>query len=294
MNKLIFIFLILITSISCNNKKEKSDAYGNFDATDYIISSEVNGKIVELNLIEGQVLTKDEVIGLIDTQIIHLQKEQLIAQRNAISSQFSGVVAQVEVYEEQKRVLEKEKERIVKLLAESASTQQQLDNVEGQISVIDMQIAMVKTQNSSLFNQIDAYDLQVQQIEIQIQKSILKSPEDATVLEKYVEKNEMSTLGKPLYKLANMIDMKLTVYIDGSQLSQIKLGQKVQVLIDKNEDEYSELEGEIIQISDNAEFTPKIIQTKEERVNLVYAVKILVKNDGTLKIGMPGEVNFSL
>jgi HlyD family secretion protein len=292
MNKSILIIIIFFGLVSCNKKSEKSDAYGNFEATDIIISSEVNGKILELNLEEGQLLAKDEIIGLIDTSILYLQKKQLIAQKSAISSQFSGIIAQVNVYEEQKRVLEKEKDRIEKLLKDSAATQQQLDNVEGQISVLEKQIAMVKTQNSALFSQIDAYNLQIEQVDIQIQKSVIKSPEEATVLEKYVEKNEMATLGKPLYKLANMTDMKLTVYIDGSQLSTIKSGQKVQVLIDKNEDELSDLEGEIIQISDEAEFTPKIIQTKKERVNLVYAIKILVKNDGTLKIGMPGEVNF--
>lgn len=292
MKKISIIFLSFIALISCNKNEQKSDAYGNFEATEITISSESAGKIIMLDLEEGEQLQENQLIGVIDTATLFLTKQQAVAQRDAISSQFIGIIAQVEVYEEQKRVLEKEEKRISELLKDSAATQQQLDEITGQISVIDKQITMAKTQNSSVFSQVEAYDLQIEQLDLQIEKSKIYSPIKGTVLEKYIEKSEMAILGKPLFKIADLSNMKLTVYVDGTQISNIKLNQKVKVLADKNEEEFYEFEGEIIWIASEAEFTPKIIQTKEERVNLVYAVKILVENDGTLKIGMPGEVIF--
>jgi HlyD family secretion protein len=179
------------------------------------------------------------------------------------------------------------------LLKDEAATQKQLDDINSQIDVFDKQIKSIEVQNSTVFNELKAMEKQIEQIDDQINRSVLKSPVTGTVLEKYAEQYELAIMGKPIYKIANLSKLELRVYISGSQLNKIKLRQKVNVLIDENAEENKKLKGEITWISEQSEFTPKIIQTKEERVNLVYAVKISVKNDGSLKIGMPGEVLFN-
>ncbi len=151
----------------------------------------------------------------------------------------------------------------------------------------------VRTQNAGVLSELDSYTKQIEQIQDQLSKCLLINPVNGTILEKYVEPFEMATIGKALYKIANLSTLELRVYVDGSQLSSIKIGQKVKVFIDKSQDENHQLEGEISWISSQAEFTPKIIQTKKERVNMVYAVKVRVTNDGSLKIGMPGEIKFN-
>jgi len=182
--------------------------------------------------------------------------------------------------------------RIINLLKDSAATQKQADAVIGKINVLDRQIEQVKTQNKSLFNQLKVFDIQKEILDNLIRKSEIINPVNGTVLTKYAEKNEITLPGKPLYKIADLSEMKLRAYISGNQLSSIKIGQKIKVFIDTNENQMKEYEGIVSQISNEAEFTPKIIQTKDERVNLVYSIIIKVKNDGNLKIGMPGEVRF--
>ena len=168
-----------------------------------------------------------------------------------------------------------------------------LDDITSQIDVLAKQIQSIEVQNATVLNELKAMEMQIAQINDQINRSILKNPIDGTVLEKYAEPYEIAMMGKPLYKIADLSKLELRVYVSGAQLSQIKLGQKVTVLIDKNAKENEKLDGKIMWIAARSEFTPKVIQTKEERVNLVYAVKILVDNDGGLKIGMPGEVLFN-
>ncbi|RLD48828.1 MAG: HlyD family secretion protein [Bacteroidetes bacterium] len=293
MSKSILISIIGILFLSsCGNENDKADAYGNFEATEIIISSETAGKIIKFPINEGQKLTDNQFICLIDTSDIFLKKEVLTAQKNALASKYSDILAQVKVFEEQKKVIEIEMNRINNLLKDSAATQKQADDIKGKINVLDRQIEQVKTQNKSLFNQLKVFDIQKEIINNQIRKSEIVNPVKGTVLTKYAEENEITLPGKPLYKIADLSEMKLRAYVSGKQLSSIKIGQKIKVFIDTNENQMKEYEGIVSQISNEAEFTPKIIQTKDERVNLVYSIIIKVKNDGDLKIGMPGEVRF--
>ncbi len=286
------IIALLFLFSGCNKNNNSSDAFGNFEATEILVSAESNGKILVLNIEEGGLLKNDSVIALIDTTLLSLQKEQVLAQKNAVSSKVANILSQIKVLEEQKKTLLVEKNRVEKLLAQEAATQQQLDNINGQINVIEKQIEQVKTQNSSVLNELDVFDKQIDVINEQILRCSVKNPINGVVLEKYVECGEITAAGKPLYKIANLTEMFLRAYVSGAQLNEIKIGQEVTVKFDLNETENKEITGIVSWISSEAEFTPKIIQTKEERVNLVYAVKVKVTNDGSLKNGMPGELLF--
>jgi HlyD family secretion protein len=286
-------FIIAIAMLSaCSGNKNKSDAYGTFESTEVTISTESAGKLIFFRTDEGQELKKGDTIALIDTVQLALKRDELIAQKKSTSDKSDNVTAQINVIEEQKKTSQVEKNRLEKLFKDGAATQQQLDEINGVIAVYDKQILSVKTQNAPVLNEVAAYVKQIAQLNDQIRRSLIINPDDGTVLTKYAEAGEVVTLGKPLYKIADLSDIYLRIYVSGSQLPQIKLGQKVKVLVDKNENENKEYEGIITWVSSSSEFTPKIIQTKEERVNLVYAVKVKVKNDGTLKIGMQGEVKF--
>lgn len=284
--------LIAIVLASCNGTNDLSDAYGNFEVDDIIVSAEANGKLLQLNVEEGKVLKANMLVALIDTVDYELKRKQLKAQKQAISSQIQNIQSQIDVQEQQKKNLLIDQDRIEKLLKDGAATKKQLDDINGQIDLVNSQIESIKTQNVSIISELEVVNTQISQVEESINKCNIKNPIEGIVLEKYAEANEITTFGKPLYKIANMNEMILRIYISGAQLPQIKLGQEVEVLIDKDDESDTKLKGVISWISASAEFTPKIIQTKEERVNMVYAVKVVVKNDGSLKIGMPGEVNF--
>lgn len=285
---LIFI-IIIITACSSNNNK--SDAYGNFEVTEIIVSSEANGKILSFKIEEGELLKADETVGLIDTVKLNLQKQQLIDTQKAIASKLEIISAQIEVQKQQKANLMIDKNRLAKLFKDGAATQQQLDKINGSLDLIEKQILSIKTQKAGIFDEIQAIGKQIDQVEESLKNCYIKNPVSGTVLSKFVEQGEITVFGKPLYKIADLTELKLKVYVSGAQLPNINIGQKVEVLIDKNEKSDRKLEGEVCWISTSAEFTPKTIQTKKERVNLVYAVKVRVKNDGSLKIGMPGEIN---
>jgi HlyD family secretion protein len=215
-----------------------------------------------------------------------------MAEKKAASNKTDNITSQIKVIEEQIKTAQVDKARLEKLFKDGAATQQQLDDINGMLAVYEKQISSIKTQNEPILNELNSYDKQIAQVSDQIKRSYIINPVNGTVLTKYSEANEIVTIGKALYKIADLDYIYLRVYVSGSQLPSLKLEQKIKVLVDKNEKENKEYEGTISWISANAEFTPKIIQTKEERVNLVYAVKVKVKNDGTLKIGMPGEVKF--
>ena len=295
MKKIIIPLLaISIFIASCTKKDKLSDAYGNFEAVETIVSAEASGKILRFNVEEGQVLEQDAVVGYIDTVQLHLKKLQISEQKKIVSTKFKNISTQVAVLEEQKRVNLREKARIERLLKDEAATGKQLDDINGVIDVLNKQIASIKSQDETTKQEVKGYDVQAEQIVDQISKSSIINPVSGTVVMKLVEESEVVTFGKPLYKIADLSIMELRVYVSGAQLPEIKLGQKVKVLIDNGANDFRTLEGVISWISDKAEFTPKIIQTKEERVNLVYAVKVKVKNDGSLKIGMPGEIIFNV
>jgi len=287
--KILNISLISIILSSCNSNSDLADGYGNFEAVETTISAESNGKLLKFSVKEGEVLEKGAVVGYIDTIQLALNIEQLAASKNVISSKSKGVISQISVLKSQLQTAHISKKRTENLIAANAGTQKQLDDINGKIDVINQQIISIETQNATILNELKSIDVQIKQIEDQIHKSILTNPVKGTVLVKYAEPNEITSFGKPLFKIADLSTMQLRVYISETQLASIKIGQNVTVKIDADES-MKQYEGIITWVASEAEFTPKIIQTKEERVNLVYAVKIDVKNDGSLKIGMPGEM----
>lgn len=282
----LLIFINLFTS--CKNN-EKADGYGNFEATEITVSAENSGKLMQFNVEEGQMLKKGDYLGFIDTIPLSLKREQLLAQKTIIHSKSGSVLSQINVLNAQLKTAIINKNRIENLISENAGTQKQLDDINGEINVIQKQIKSVESQNSPVINELESIDVQLKQVEDLLQKSKIINPVKGTVLVKYAEVNELVSFGKPLYKIADLSTMELRVYVSETQLSNIKIGQEVTVKIDEG-DAMKNFKGNITWIASEAEFTPKIIQTKEERVNLVYAVKIDVKNDGSLKIGMPAEM----
>jgi len=302
------IWIIAVSLAACNSNKEKFDASGTFEADEVIVSSELNGKILSFDVDEGSVLKKDSTVGTIDAVNIALQKEQVEANIASLREKTSDVNPQVKLLQEQLTVqqaqlsnLEYEKKRIENLLKEDAATGKQLDDINYQVDAlqkqmnvtqqqINVQKSNVSTQNRSILSEGKPLAKNIAMLEEQLSKSRIINPVAGTVLTKYAEAGEITAAGKALYKIADLSVITLRAYITGTQLSQVKLGQQVKVLVDDGKNKYKELTGTITWISDKAEFTPKTIQTKDERANLVYAVKIKVKNDGFLKIGMYGEV----
>lgn len=305
------IWILALSLAACSNNNEKFDASGTFEADEVIVSSELNGKILTFNLDEGSVLKKDSVVGTIDAVNIALQKEQVEANIASLKEKTSDVTPQVKLLQDQLTVqqsqlenLQHEKKRIENLLKEDAATAKQLDDInyqvdalQKQMNVTQQQISVQKsniaTQNRSVLSEGKPLAKNIALLEEQLSKSKIVNPVQGTVLTKYAEAGEITTAGKALYKIADLSVITLRAYITGTQLSEIKLGQQVTVLVDAGKDKYREFTGTITWISDKAEFTPKTIQTKDERANLVYAIKIKVKNDGYLKIGMYGEVKLN-
>ena len=277
---------------ACNQNGNESDAYGNFEATEYMISAENSGQIINLNIEEGDVFTQAKQVGIIDTIQLFLQREQLKAQKNAVASGIKNILSRIAIYQQQISILNRDKVRIDQMFTDGAATSKQVDDVDGGIQIAEKQIQSVKTENTKVFAELESLDRKIDALNDLIQKSKIIVPQAATVLEKYREPYEMVNTGTPLFKLADLRTLDLRVYISGNQISAIKIGQIVTVLIDKNKEENYSLKGKVTWVSSQSEFTPKIIQTKEERVKLVYAVKVKVTNDGRLKIGMPGEIRF--
>ena len=285
--------LITLTAITvltaCNNSGGKADGYGNFEATEITVSAENTGKLMTFNIHEGAVIEHDELIGHIDTIPLHLKKEQLLVQKDVIKATSKSVLSQITVLEAKLKTANINKTRIENLIKDNAGTQKQLDDIDGEIAVLKNSIRSVEIQNAPVVNELKSIVVQNQLINDQIKKSRIQNPIKGTVLSKYVEPGEIVSFGKPLYKIANLSTMELRVYVSEIQLARVKIGETVMVKID-DQDGMKTYDGKISWIASEAEFTPKIIQTKEERVALVYAVKVRVKNDGGLKIGMPAEM----
>jgi HlyD family secretion protein len=307
-----FLLLVVLTIIAaCNRNTMHSDATGTFEADEVIVSAEVPGKILTLNVDEGSQLSKDSIVGTIDAKNLALQKEQVDASIHALAAKTSDINPQMKLMEDQLQVqlsqlktLEREKTRTENLLKQDAATAKQLDDINAQIDVLNKQIAVtrqqivvnrsnVTTQNRGILSEAAPLKKRAAQLEDQLDRSNIVNPINGNVLAKYAEAGEVVTAGKALYKIADLSYVNLRAYITGDMLPQVKLGQKVNVLIDQGKNDFKTYEGTIIWIADKAEFTPKTIQTKEERANLVYAIKVKVKNDGFLKIGMYGEVQLT-
>ncbi len=292
MKKLQIIALILLALGACKSGEQKSDAYGNFEAVETIVSSEMAGKLLLMEVKQGDMLEPGKLIAQIDTTELVLKKLQTKAQLAASETKKQNVTAQINVFKEQKKNVLITQQRIAKMFAEKAATQQQVDDINGQMNVLDKQISATNTQFQLIGSEMDVIKRQLDIFDEQLTKCRIISPISGTILETYLENGELATPGKPVLKMADLGSLELKVYVSGAQLSSVKLGNEAKVLIDSGSKEMHTLSGKITWISSESEFTPKIIQTKEERVKLMYGVKILVPNDGSLKIGMPGEVVF--
>lgn len=281
---------------ACNDNKVSFDASGSFEAEETIISSEATGTIKLLSIEEGQTLEAGQVIGYVDSVQLYLKKRQLEAQVIAILGKKPNIDVQVSALQEQLRIAEGERTRVANLVEGDAATSKQLDDINAQIEVLKRQIEAQKStlsiSSEGLAKDVVPLQLQIEQLNDQLAKCNIINPVMGTVLTKYAEANEMTVTGKPIYKIADLSNIILRAYITGDQLPQIKLNQKVNVLTDDGKSGYKETEGTITWINDKAEFTPKTIQTKDERASMVYAIKVKVKNDGTYKVGMYGEIKF--
>ena len=290
MKKLLILPLFILAA--CSGKKDLPEAYGNFETDEITIASENGGKIVDLRIQEGSEVKTGDIIAITDTVNLSLQRQQLLAQTQSVEAQLANVQAQMAVSDQQINNLDKDQVRINKMLADGAATPKQKDDVEGQIALAHKQKSASASQLQSIRKQADAVKAQISVLNDKIRNAFIKAPVNGTILEKYAEMGEFSVPGKAICKMANLQSLILRVYISENQLASVKIGQKVKVKIDAGDNKMKELPGQIEWIASQAEFTPKIIQTREERVKLVYAVKVRVQNDGSLKIGMPGEVKF--
>ncbi len=280
--------------ITACNKTPDYDATGIFEATTVTVSSETTGKILSLDISEGDSIRNGQTIAVIDTAMLVLQQKQLNSQKMSVENSSPDIVAQVSSLRAQIAHQRHECERLGRLLADGATTQKQYDDAQSQLKVLQAQLDALTSSLSNNRNSISdnavALQYQQEQLEEQIEKSTVKSPLTGTVLIKYAEQGEFATPGKPICKIANLNDIYLRSYFTVSQLSDIHIGQEVTVIADFGGDKQYEYPGTITWIAQESEFTPKSIQTKDSRANLVYAVKIAVKNDGRLKLGQYGEV----
>jgi HlyD family secretion protein len=290
---LIAVFFALILISGCSPTDSESDAYGNFEATEVVISSEVGGKLLSWNVHEGMELDSAQVVGLSDTISFSLQRAQTLSQMAVVSSKRSTVDAQTAVIQEQLNVADTERKRILSMFESGAATQKQVDDVQGQIRVLTRQLESTQVQKSTIAAELDALTAQMDLTVDQIRRATVLNPVPGTVLANYVEFGEMVTPGKPLYRIANLKEMTLRAFVDARQLADLAIGQSVEVLTDASSSGLNSVGGTVSWISPRAEFTPRTIQTRDDRVTLVYAIKIRVPNDGTIKIGMPGEVRFT-
>jgi HlyD family secretion protein len=284
--------LILAVLFSCRGNDDKSDAFGNFETEETIISSEMAGKLIHFPVELGDQVHEGDLLAVVDTSQLSLQIKQLKAQQESVAVRRINVQAQADVLREQMANLKITQERIHRMFADRAATQQQVDDVDGQMRVLEKQLKSTNTQFASIDSELKVIGAQLDLAKDNLEKCFIRSLIPGTVLEKYAERGEVVSPAKAIVKLGDLSELDLRVFVSGVQLPGIKLGQEVEVLIDRDENDNQVLKGKVSWISPEAEFTPKIIQTKEERVKLVYAVKVKVKNDGRLKIGMPGEVNF--
>jgi HlyD family secretion protein len=318
----ILSFVIIMLTLSCKKKDIEYDAAGTFEAEEIIVSAETNGKILKFTAEEGDQIKVDQEVVKIDDSNLNLQKDQAVASVQALNQKQNSAQPQVAVFkeqlkvadaqistlQEQMKVIKKEQSRIQTMYKSEAATAQQMDDINGKVDVLHKQIISAENQKMVILSQMKSatdqiaiqnrgilseqapMEKRVALIEDQLKKSSVLSPTNGTILTKYAEQGEFVAMGKPLFKLADLTNMTLRAYITGDQLSSIKIGDHVAVYIDDANGKNKTYQGTVKWISDKAEFTPKTIQTKDERANLVYAVKLSVKNDGTIKIGMYGEI----
>ena len=288
--------LLVLLAASCVEGNKAYDASGVFESTEVTVSAEGNGKILSLDIQEGDRLEAGQIVGCIDTVQLHLSEIQLEASRRAVGSGRLDISRQIAALESQIGKQRQELDRFTKLEKAGASNRKQVEDIQAQIETLERQLAAqeesLNSSNRNVSGQADALEAQIEQIRDRIRKCVITSPVAGTVLAKYSEAGEFAALGRALFKVADIDNIRLRAYITADQLTTLKLGQQVRVFADQGSSGRKEYAGTLIWISDKAEFTPKTIQTRDERANLVYAVKIAVENDGLIKLGMYGEVKF--
>ena len=292
MKSLLIILLSTLLITGCKNTQGEADAYGNFEATEVLISSETTGRILSFSPVEGSLIQKGDEIAVIDSTLLSLQKGEINATISSVRTRLATIDAQNEIFKQQISNLDVNIKRIEKMLKDDAATRKQYDDLTGQTDVLRKQIAANNAQKASTLAEIDVLVSKKASVLEQISRCTVKSPVPGTIIEKYSEMGEITTAGKPLVKVADMSVIKLKAYVSGGELGKVKIGQECTVRIDDGKKGYKNYKGTVSYVSEKAEFTPKIIQTKDERVTLVYAVNIDVVNDGSIKAGMPGEVIF--
>ena len=288
---------ILLLLSACGNDSKTYDASGVFEATEIIVSAQANGELMQFDVVEGAEIEANTPVGYIDTTQLFLKKKQLLANRDAVQSRQSNVSTQIAALQQQISTQKSEQKRFENLLKANAATQKQVDDITAQINILEKQLAaqtdLLDNSNRSVSGEVSGLSAQIAQLDDQIQKSIICSPIDGVVLSKYAELGELAMQGKALFKVADIANMKLRVYITADQLTTLKIGQSVKIYADQGKSDRKEYPGTVIWISDKAEFTPKTIQTRDERANLVYAVKVAVENDGYIKRGMYGDIKIT-
>jgi HlyD family secretion protein len=282
---------------ACGNKKERFDASGTFEAVEVIVSSEASGRILVLDFQEGQLLEAGQQIGLTDSLQLHLRKMQLQAGIRALESRRLDVSKQLAATRQQIETAQNELQRFQNLFEANAANQKQVDDIKAQISLLEKHLeaqqSTIMQTNQGISQEATAQEMQVAQLQDQIEKCIIKSPLAGSVLVKYAEAGELATIGKPLFKMADIKNMIFRAYVASSQLTKLQIGQQVHVFADYGEGETRQYPGIITWISEKSEFTPKTIQVRDERDNLVYAIKVAVENDGYLRIGMYGNLKIT-
>lgn len=294
MKKHLIPLIALAIMSSCGNKDNDYDASGVFEATEVMVSAQSAGEILQFEIKEGDKVGSGEIIGYIDTIQLHLQKQQLIANLKSVGSRYYDIQKQTASIKQQIATQMKERERFSKLVSSQAANQKQLDDINEQILFLEKQLSAkeetLSKGNEGVIAETHSLNAQIELIKDKIKKSILSSPIEGTVLAKYAEQGEFAVIGKALFKVADLNSVYLRAYITADQINGLKIGQKVKVYADQGKAGRKEYEGYVSWISDKAEFTPKTIQTRDERANLVYAVKVQVRNDGLIKCGMYGEL----
>ncbi len=287
--------LIVLLLSSCHSTDEQNIAYGEFEATEVIVSAQTSGQVVHLNVDEGQVLQAQEEVGLIDTTQLFLRKLMLIKQGASVRSTRPEVSKQIASLKTQIAYAKKDLVRLKKLELADAATEKQVDDATTHLQVLMDQLVALRSTLATTNQHIDAQssvlDIQVTQVQDQIEKSQIASPIYGTVLAKYLEAGEWAAPGKPVFKVANLEAMYLRAYVTSLQLEKIQIGQHVKVDVDYGQHVFKTYDGEIYWISDKNGFTPKTIQTADSRASMVYAIKVRIKNDGSVKMGMSGQIH---
>lgn len=293
----VLIFLALLSSMilaGCSNDEPSADAYGNFEADEILVSAQVSGQLLQWEVSEGQVVTAGDTLGLVDTTSIHLQSRQILAQKDVLQRSRASIQAEGRILDEQMVSAKREFDRVEQLFSGQAATQKQRDEAKSAVRVLERRSDAVRAQLARISAEEKVLDAQLDLLHDQLNRALIVSPVDGTILMDFVNAGELVGLGKPLLSIANLQEITLRVFMDGNQVADLQLNQSVTVMVDGKDEtgtaRLREYPGRVSWISSKAEFTPRTIQTREDRVTLVYAVKVVVENDGLLKIGMPADV----